>query len=208
MNNIDLRNIDFRNPAVLIGAVVVLLVVVAIVAIVANRRKRRSEELRQRFGSEYDLVLREHGARTRAEARLLDRVRRVGRMQIRSLSTAERERFAAQWETVQSRFVDHPKGAVTEADELVNAVMLARGFPGGKFDQRVEDISVDHARLADSYRSANAIALRASRDEASTEELRNAMIHYRALFDELLEARTAAEVAAAEEAEPPLRRSA
>lgn len=203
MNNF---HIDFTNPAVLIGAVVIVLVIVALIAFAMDRRRKRREALRRRFGAEYELTVQQHGA-DKADALLLDRVQRVERFKLRELTATERERFVAQWEAVQSRFVDHPRGAVTEADELVNNVMLARGFPAAKFDQRVEDISVHHARLVDSYRSANNIALRAGRNEASTEELRTAMIHYRALFDELLSAKSASAVEVVDD-RPNLRRTA
>jgi hypothetical protein len=207
MNSIDLHNIDFRNPELLVGIVAVVLLIAIAVALAASRRKRKSEALRERFGEEYDLALREYGRRNRAEAKLLERVKRVERLHLRELTPTERERFVEQWAAIQSRFVDHPRGAVTEADELVNSVMLARGFPAEAFDRRIEDISVHHARLTGSYRSANAIAQRASRNEATTEELRTALIHYRALFDNLLEIKPST---AADElpATPQLRRTA
>ena len=201
-------NIDFTNPILIGGIVAAVLLIIAGIAIAVHQRRRKSESLRLRFGSEYETVLREQGVRSRAEARLIERVRRVERYQLRDLAPAERERFLAQWDAVQSRFIDHPRGAVTEADELVNAVMLARGFPAAEFDQRVADVSVHHARAVESYRSANAIALRAGRNEATTEELRTAMIHYRSLFDELLQAPSSAAIQAELPAETPLRRTA
>ena len=207
MHSFNIHNIDLTSPPILIGAVVVVLLIVAAVALAAHQRKQKSDALRAKFGTEYDTALREHGSRSKAETRLLDRVNRVKRFPLRDLTPTERERFVTQWDGVQSRFVDHPRGAVAEADELVNAVMFARGFPAASSVQRVEDISVHHARLVDTYRSANAIAARSGRNEASTEELRTAMIHFRALFDDLLEAGPAA----AEETStdrPQLRRSA
>jgi hypothetical protein len=205
MHSFDFGNIDFKNPVVLIGAVVLVLVIVAIFALIASHRRKRSEELRRRFGSEYDVAIKEHGARSRAEARLVDRVRRVERFKIRDLTATERERFLAQWQAIQTRFIDHPRGTAMEADELVNSVMQARGFPVADFNQRVEDLSVHHARLVDSYRSANAISARAGGNEATTEELRTAMIHYRSLFDDLLGVAPAME---AVEAPPTLRKTA
>ena len=186
MNNFDFRNIDFTNPTLLIGIVVVLLLIVIATALAAHQRRKKSEALQAKFGAEYETALRQLGSRNQAEARLLERVHRVERFQLRDLTVTERERFAAQWDAVQSRFVDHPRGAVTEADELINGVMLARGFPTADFEQRAADISVHHGRLVDSYRAANAIAARAGRNEATTEELRTAMIHYRSLFEDLL----------------------
>lgn len=186
-------NLNFNDPNVLIATIaIILLILVCIALIVASRRKKRTAELRSRFGTEYDLAVREERSRRKAEGKLLSRIERVQHLEIRDLTLEELERFRAEWETVQARFVDHPRGAVTEADELVNAVMLARGYPLGRFEQRAADISVDHARLAQSYRSANAITVRVGTNEATTEELRTAMIHYRALFDELLGKRTPA----------------
>ena len=188
MNSFDLHTIDLSNPIVLVGAVLVVLLIAVAIALAAHRSKKKSEALRARFGSEYDLALSEQKSRHKAEAQLAERVRRVDRLQLRELTEAERERFAARWNTVQSHFIDHPRGSVIEADEQVNAVMEAKGFPAGDFAQRVQDVSVKHARLVDSYRSANAIAMRAARNEASTEELRTAMIHFRSLFEDLLNA--------------------
>ena len=111
----------------------------------------------------------------------------VNVLKIRDLEPMERERYLAQWQAAQSRFVDFPKGAVTEADELVCSLMQTRGYPVADFDQRAADISVDHPRVVENYRSAHSIALRLGRGEASTEELRTAMIHYRSLFDELVQ---------------------
>ncbi len=107
-------------------------------------------------------------------------------LKIRDLDQIERERYTSEWQVVQSRFVDYPKGAVTEADELVCSLMQARGYPVTDFDQRAADISVDHPRVVENYRSAHDIALRLGRGEASTEDMRTAMIHYRSLFDELV----------------------
>jgi len=179
-------NIDFSNPTVIIAIVAAVVLIVVAIALASYQRKKRTADFQRRFGPEYDLAQREHGSRNRAEANLLARYKRVENMKIRDLTPAERDRYSAEWEVVQSRFVDHPRGAVTEADELVNSLMLARGFPSGDFRQRAADISVHHAHLVDSYRSANAIAARAGKNEATTEELRTAMIHYRALFDDLL----------------------
>jgi len=181
-----MNHIDLTNPEWLIGAVAVLLALAVIVALAANRRRRSTDVLRRRFGAEYDYALRTHGRRNRAEARLMDRVKRVQGYKIHDLAPADRERLLADWKVCLAHFVSYPRGAVTEADELVNALLQARGFPAAGFEERAEDLSVDHARLVDSYRSANAIAARAVGNDASTEELRTAMLHYRSLFDELL----------------------
>jgi len=185
---------DYQDPTVWITALVIaLVVVVGIVLVVAARRRRRTAELRGRFGSEYDLCLKEDGARRKAEARLLGRIHRANQLKIRNLAAAELDGYRADWELLQSRFVDHPRAAVMEADDLVIAVMQARGFPVGDFEQRAADLSVDHSRLVQSYRSANAITMRVGSNQATTEELRTAMIHYRAMLDELLEIKTPVE---------------
>jgi hypothetical protein len=129
-----------------------------------------------------------HGAGRKAEVKLEDREKRVAKLTIRDLDPTEQERFSKRWESVQSRFVDSPKGAVAEADDLVSSLMKTRGYPVSDFDQRAADISVDHPRVVENYRSAHEIALRAGKDGATTEELRTAMIHYRSLFDELMQA--------------------
>ena len=185
--NLSNLNINYQSPAFIIGAVVILLAIAVVIALVVDRRRKTTLTLRNRFGSEYDYCLREFKARDKAEADLQGRIHRVNQLKIRELTGAERARFVAEWDAVQSRFIDHPRGSVTEADELVNAVLQARGFPASDFVQRAADISVHHAPLVDSYRGAHAITVSAAKNEATTEELRTAMIHYRALFDELLQ---------------------
>jgi len=185
--NLNNLNIDYQNPAFIIGAAVALLAIAVIIALIVDRRRKATLGLRNRFGSEYDYCLRELKARDKAEAELQSRIQRVDRLKVRELTSSERARFVADWGAVQSRFIDHPRGAVTEADELVNAVMQARGFPAIGFAQRAADISVHHAYLVDSYRSAHGITVSAAKNEATTEELRTAMIHYRTLFDEFLQ---------------------
>jgi hypothetical protein len=171
----------------LIGLAAVVIVVIAVLAWMYVRKRRTSSaQLRQRFGPEYERAVRTHGSERRAEAKLADREKRVGTMKIRELDATERERFSAQWVSLQVRFVDYPKGAVTEAGELVSSLMQARGYPVTDFDQRAADISVDHPKVVENYRSAHAIALRLGSGEASTEDLRSAMIYYRSLFEELV----------------------
>ncbi|MFZ3369440.1 MAG: hypothetical protein WA239_20190, partial [Candidatus Sulfotelmatobacter sp.] len=155
-------------------------------------RKRRSTtaDLRQRFGPEYERAVREHGSGRKAEAKLADREKRVEKLNIRALDPMEHERFLKRWESLQSRFVDSPKGAVTEADDLVSSLMKTRGYPVSDFDQRAADISVDHPRVVENYRSAHEIALRLGKNAATTEDLRTAMIHYRSLFEELVQVPT------------------
>ena len=171
----------------LVAAVVIL--IIALLALVYLRKRRsKTADLRQRFGPEYERAVREHGSERKAEAKLADREKRVEKLTIRDLDPMERERFSKQWRSVQSRFVDSPKGAVAEADDLVSSLMKTRGYPVSDFDQRAADISVDHPRVVENYRSAHEIALRVGKDEATTEDLRTAMIHYRSLFEELVQA--------------------
>ena len=176
-------NLNLMDPKLIAYTVAALLVIVVAVALYVRKRKHTTAELRQRFGPEYDRVVRQHGS-------LADRETRVEMLKIRDLDLAEREGYLSRWQAVQSRFVDYPKGAVTEADELVCSLMQTRGYPVTDFDQRAADVSVDHPRVVENYRSAHDIALRLGRGEASTEDLRTAMIHYRSLFDELVQAQT------------------
>jgi hypothetical protein len=160
-------------------------VIVTLVWLVLSRR--RSQQLRQRFGPEYDHALNAQGNVRRAEAELEARARRVAALHIRPLDPEDARRFDGSWRAVQTRFVDDPKGAVTEADRLVGELMAARGYPVGEFEQRVADISVDHPDVVMNYRAAREIALLHARGQATTEDLRQAMVHYRALFRDLLE---------------------
>ena len=174
----------------IILAVVLAIAAVALAAWFASQRKRQSQRLQQRFGPEYDRAVAELG-RTKAEAALKEREKRVEGLDIIALSPAEAARFTQAWAAVQGRFVDNPKAAVVQADQLVRELMLKRGYPTGDFERRAADISVDHPALVETYRAAQAIAARNERGEADTEALRKAVVHYRALFDELLEVRKA-----------------
>jgi FtsZ-interacting cell division protein ZipA len=173
--------------------VVVAIVAIAALAIVGwlYSRQRRSTRLRQRFGPEYDRVVRQEGDQRKAEGLLEFRAKRRERLPIRPLEGTQRDAFADRWIAVQSHFVDDPKGAVTDADRLISEVMAARGYPMSDFDQRAADISVDHPQVVENYRAAHNIALRHGRGEASTEDLRKAMVHYRSLYEQLLEGPTA-----------------
>ena len=172
----------------LVVVVVIVAVAVAAVAFFASR-KRRSRKLRERFGPEYDRVLRKEGDARKAEGVLEFREKRREKFIIRPLPAADKSGFTTRWNEVQARFVDDPTGAVTVADSLVTEVMQARGYPIGEFDQRAADISVDHPLVVENYRAAHEIATRHSTGKASTEDLRRAMVHYRVLFQELLEDR-------------------
>jgi hypothetical protein len=183
-NNIDTSM--FSSPAFLITMAVIALVIIVAAIVFEQRRRRRTAELRARFGPEYDLAVRENRSRAKAENKLQARVDRVRGLKLRELTVAEQARYINQWDIIQARFIDHPRGAVTEADELTNAVMQTMGYPIGGVAQRVEDLSVDHAPLVDSYRTCNGVVTRAGSNQATTEDLRTAMIHYRALFEDLV----------------------
>jgi hypothetical protein len=162
-------------------------IAVVLVGVWLFLRKRRTEQLRGRFGPEYDHTVRQTGNVSKAEAALEARAHRVERLHIRTLSAEDAARFSDAWRRVQTAFVDDPKGAITEADRLVGELMQTRGYPVGELEQRVEDISVDHPNVVMNYRAARDIARDHERGRASTEDLRQAMVHYRALFQDLLE---------------------
>lgn len=167
-------------------AIAVVIVVLIVVAVLINRRKHRTAHLRNQFGPEYDRALQKHGSAGRAEAELADREARVHKFTLRELPATERDAFVTEWSAVQRRFVDDPSIAVSEADRLVTRVMAARGYPMGEFEQRADDISVDHPAVVQSYRSARDIVVRHGNGNATTEDLRQAMVYYHSLFDELL----------------------
>ncbi|MER6947674.1 hypothetical protein ABT294_26945 [Nonomuraea sp. NPDC000554] len=169
-----------------VAVVVVVVVAVAAVGYVVLQQQRRSR-LRTRFGPEYDRMVAEHDNRHDVEQELLAREQRHSELDIHPLPEQARDAYAGRWNEVQERFVDAPGFAVTEADQLVASVMAERGYPTDDFEQRLSDLSVGHARTLDHYRTAHEISGRAARKAASTEELRQAMVHYRALFQELLQ---------------------
>lgn len=170
-------------------ALIIAVAVVLIAGIVAFllHRKRQTERLRTKFGgAEYARAVKIGGDRRHAEAGLQERAERVEGLHVRPLSAADRARFVETWRGVQSRFVDGPAGAVTEADQLLGDVMSTRGYPVSDFEQRAADISVDHPLVLENYRTAHEIAVRQTQGKANTEDLRQAMVHYRTLFDELV----------------------
>jgi hypothetical protein len=180
-------NPNLVDPKFLMLVAVVIIVVVVVAWMYARKRRNTTAALRKKFGPEYDRAVLVHGTGRKAEAKLEDREKRAEKFNLRDLDPGEHERFLKRWESVQSRFVDSPKGAVAEADDLVSSLMKARGYPVTDFDQRAADISVDHPRVVENYRSAHEIALRVGKDAATTEDLRTAMIHYRSLFEELMQ---------------------
>lgn len=179
---------DTADPLVwvVLGAVILAILLLGILVGWAIARRRRRKQYRQRFGPEYDRVRSESNSTAVAEAELERREQRIRQFDIHPLSPAERDQFATEWHSVQGRFVDDPPGAVRDADRLVSTVMNARGYPMGDFEQQAEDLSVEHPRVVDNYRAAHDIAERNERGEADTEDLRQALVHYRALFDDLL----------------------
>jgi hypothetical protein len=179
MNTLD------NTTWILLGAAAVL----ALIALVAwlSYRKKQSYRLEQRFGPEYGRTVDTLGSKAKAEPELKARESRVGHLSIVALKPDEAARFSQAWSALQTRFVDSPKGVVVQADQLVRDLMLARGYPVGDFERRAADISVDHPAVVDNYRAAQAIAARDQRGQADTEDLRKAVVHYRALFDDLLE---------------------
>ena len=170
---------------IIIIAVVAVVVLAAIAATFG--RRRRSDHLQERFGPEYERSVADRGDQRAAERELADRERKREKLDIVPLSADARSRYAESWRTVQARFVDDPSGAVVEADRLVTDVMRERGYPIDDFDQRAADISVDHPDVVENYRAAHEIYLTQEKGEAGTEDLRQAFVHYRALFEELLE---------------------
>ncbi len=170
------------TTAIIIGVIVVALVF----AIALFLRSRRTERLKDKFGPEYGRAVEDSGGRLKAEADLQQRAKRVEKFAVRPLTPADRDRYVASWTKIQSDFVDDPKSAVTQADTLLGQVMNTRGYPTSDFEQRSADLSVDHPQVVANYRAAHDIALRHERGEAGTEDLRQAMIHYRALFDDLV----------------------
>jgi hypothetical protein len=174
------------DQTILAIAAIAILIVVLAVAWWAMQR-RRSEQLRQQFGPEYERAMEAAPDRRRAEAELRARRERVEALEIRTLDAGARDRFAERWRVVQAMFVDDPASAVHEADTLIGEVMRDRGYPVGDFEQRAADVSVNHPQVVDHYRSAHAIAERTGTGERETEHLRQAFVHYRALFADLLE---------------------
>jgi hypothetical protein len=174
-----------------------ILIVIAAVVIVGaiawsayNTRRRRG--LQERFGDEYDRSVADAPSRREAEAHLSEREKRREELDIRPLDPSSRDRYASQWQNTQAAFVDDPEAAITDADSLIQQVMRERGYPVDDFEQRANDLSVDHPDVISNYRAAHGIARANDRNNASTEDLRTAMVHYRALFEELLETEPAA----------------
>ncbi len=172
------------NTTTIVVAVVVLLVAIGVIAWAV--RAARSRRLHSRYGAEYDHALESAGGRSKAEEELREREKRVHAYTLTPLTAEDRGRFSVSWHDVEAAFVSNPAGAVARADELLTNVMAVRGYPMADFDQRAADLSVDHAEVVANYRAGHDIAIRRSEDGSDTEALRQAMIHYRALFQELV----------------------
>ena len=175
------------NTTYIIVAVVLVLVIVGLILGPIFARRKRSERFQDEFGDEYDRTVQAQGNEKKAQAELDARRKHVETLNIRPLSLSERERYLADWTAVQSKFVDEPGQAVGDADRLIMEVMQLRAYPVSDFEQRAADISVNYPDLVSNYRAAREIALKNEQQQADTEELRQAMIHYRSLFEKLLE---------------------
>jgi FtsZ-interacting cell division protein ZipA len=175
------------------SAVNVILLIIAIVAIAvaawALMERERTRKLKRQFGPEYDRVMEHEGSARRAAEVLTNRQKRVEKYPIRHLTREECDHFAARWKAVQEHFVDDPRDAVAQADSLITDAMRTRGYPMSDFEQRAEDLSVDHPGIVQDYRIAHGIAMRDAQGAASTEDLRKAMQSYRALFENVLDTR-------------------
>jgi hypothetical protein len=169
---------------ILIAAVAVLLIAAIVMSI---RKKQRTKQLQSQFGPEYDRTIGSADNKRKAEAELAARQERREQLDIRPLSSAARERYTTQWQTVQAQFVDNPTGAVASADMLIQSVMADRGYPVDDFESRAADVSVDHPHVVENYREGHRLSEQSANGNGSTEDLRQAMRHYRALFDELVE---------------------
>jgi hypothetical protein len=173
-----------NTTGVIIVAVIVVLLAIGLFFL---WQRRRTQNLQEQFGPEYKRAVDQYGDQRKAEADLAAREKRVRKLEIRALAPGEQSRFTEAWKTTQARFVDEPSQAVRDADSLVKEVMQARGYPVGDFEQRAADVSVDHPNVVINYRAARDIAARNNSGNATTEDLRQALVHYRSLFEELLE---------------------
>src|SRR4051812_25851710 len=171
-----------NTTIIIIAAVVVVLIVAGVMLM----QRRRTEQLQSRFGPEYERALKETGDKSKAEAELQEREKRVEKLAIRPLDPPQRERFTGEWQRVQAEFVDDPEHSIKDADLLLQEVMTARGYPVKDFEQVAADVSVDHPGVVQHFRTAHDIAVRHGRGEGDTEDLRKAMINYRALFEDLV----------------------
>lgn len=170
--------------AIVVAVIIVVVIALAVMYFVQQRRRR--ENLREQFGPEYERAVDTYGEHGKAERALEARADRVASLHIRPLTPEDSRRYGERWRQVQEQFVDDPEGAIDDADELCGEVMRTRGYPLSDFEQRAADISVDHPHVVEHYRAAHAVAIN---PDAGTEDLRQAMVHYRTLFEELIDTR-------------------
>lgn len=179
---------DLEQPMNTIAILLVALIIVVIaIGVILYLQRRHSDAIRQKFGPEYQRTVNQLGNERKAEAELSAREERVSKLEIHTLTPEEQARFVDSWKRAQARFVDEPSQAAADADILVQDVMKARGYPVGDFDQRAADISVDHPEMVTNYRAARDIAVKNNAGKATTEDIRQAMVHYRSLFEGLLQ---------------------
>lgn len=174
------------DSTLIIVVAVVLLVIVGLLLASSFSSRNRSKKLQDRFGTEYDRTVETMGNKKKALTELDERQKHVAGLNIKPLSAVDRERYLANWAAIQSKFVDEPGQAIGNADRLIMEVMQIRAYPVSDFDQRAADISVNYPALVSNYRAAREIALKNEQHQANTEDLRQALIHYRSLFEELL----------------------
>ncbi|MFP5227817.1 MAG: hypothetical protein ACLGXA_09300 [Acidobacteriota bacterium] len=179
-----------RNPTLIFAAVLVVLIIFAGVVLFARKARKSAADLLTDIGPQHGGVVLPYRSGRKAQAKLADYDRRVEGLKLRELGAAEREHFLAGWRKLQSRFVDHPKEAIAEAEDLVTSLLQTRGYPASDFRQRAADVSVSHPQLVEYYRSAHGVAARLATDAVSTQDLRAAMVQYRWLFEELVRAPT------------------
>jgi len=177
---------NFSNPQMMVIALLVLAVLVIAGLMLVGLRRNRTARLRDHFGNEYERTLESAGSRSSAEDVLVARAKEVKTFDIRPLTAAERQRFTAEWRKIEQRFVERPAASVVEADELITEVMRTRGYPMADFAKHADYLSVKHPQVVEHYRDGHDIIDRHTRNTASTEDLRQAVLHYRALFDELV----------------------
>jgi hypothetical protein len=173
------------STGTLLAIIIPIVVVIAVAAVVASLFMRR-RKLRERFGPEYERTMGDAESRMAGERELRAREKRHDALDIKPLDSSVRDRYTRDWTSAQEEFVDRPEDAVHDADRLVTSLMHERGYPTQDFDQQLKDLSVEHGRTLEHYRAAHDVEALSNRHEATTEQLRGAMVHYRALFDELL----------------------
>ncbi len=180
------------NTTYFIIAVVLILVIVGVIMGLILARRKRSQQFHDKYGPDYDRTVKTMGNEKKAQTEMDERQKHVETLNIRPLSASERDHYLAEWNTIQAKFIDQPGQATVEADHLIQQVMQMRAYPISDFEQRAADISINYPDLVSNYRAAREIALKNGLHQADTEELRQALVYYRSLFDELLKTETVA----------------